>query len=694
MSTVIIILAIVGILGFAVYSIIMGGKPQKQQDAKKKELYRKLYKILAKNFITQSSVRKIYSKLSNLCVYKREELYIYTTQYFLLSWGVSLALIVFSIMAFSDVISVLICIAFAFLLNNTLIEKQLDKQYSKVLEATSKALGAIRQEYMKTNSVVEAINEAPIDDILKKPFDEIYSILTATDSELRLQEFYAATPFRTLQTLVGICYNINNQGDTRDDKGNSNFIQALTVLSTDVNAEITKITSQKKKFGIIEYLPFVPILAIGFLEGYFTSIMPGTALIYGGPIGYICRTLTILSAIICYGIISKINTTVPIKEDDRVIWAVNALSKSKVRKFINDIKPKNKKAVVLRQRLKLALSRQTVEEIYVQKVVYGVGCFILALVTCFSVITMGGEFVRNSTQQLSLVATNEMERYSKESILALDEKYISQRMALQPDKTVVDEINEVVDGFKGLVGLGGDKKYTEKKEKYPDLKEDTIKSMVSGYMPGLSDLQTLDQVKRLQDKFVTIMGTQFHWWLILVCAFAGFIGTKIPNISLKLRRMMVRTEAEDDFLQLQTLVSIFMTTDMDTLDTLYELSQHSRIHKEMLTYCYHSYPSNPEMELTRLQAKTPLTEFKRFIGKLKLTMSDLSMQEAFSDLIIEREQIMRIREITINATIDRKRGLCGPLSLTPLGFMVVGELLIPLGYLGYREFLNALTMMG
>ena len=217
--------------------------------------------------------------------------------------------------------------------------------------------------------------------------------------------------------------------------------------------------------------------------------------------------------------------------------------------------------------------------------------------------------------------------------------------------------------------------------------------MVQGYMPGLSDLQVIDQVKRLQDKFETLMNTKFHWWLIWVCAFIGFIGWNIPNISVKLRRIMVRTEAEDDFLQLQTLVSIFMTTDMDTLDTLYELSQHSRIHKEMLTYCYHSYPANPELELTRLQSKTPLTEFKRFIGKLKLTISDLSMQEAFSDLIIEREQIMRIREITINATIDKKRGLCGPLSLTPLGFMVVGELLIPLGYLGYREFMNALTMM-
>ncbi len=694
MTTVIVIIALVALVGAALMLMQGGNKTAGQKKAAKKEMYRKLYKVLSKNFITQGGIRKIYSKLANLCVYKREELYVLTIQYFLISWSASIALIGFAIFTFEDFISVLMCIAFALLLNNTLIEKQLDKQYFKVLESASKALGSIREEYMKSNSVVEAINDAPIDDILKKPFDDIYSILTSTDGELKLQEFYAATPFRTLQTLVGICYNINNQGDTKDNKGNSSFINALTTLSTDINAEITKITMQKKKFGIIEYLPFVPIFAMSFLEMYFTSIMPGTALIYGGPIGHICKTITIFAAIVCYAIITRINTTVPVKEDDRVIWAVNILTNSVVSRFIDNIKVKNKKAVFLKRRLKAALSRQSIEEIYVQKVVYAVLAFVFSILVCFSVIQLGSDYVRNSTQQLSLVATDEMESYSKESILMLDEKYMAQRLALQPDKTLMEEVADAIGGIKKLLGLSGKSSATKKDEKYPDLSEDSIKSMVSGYMPGLSDLQVLDQVKRLQDKFETVMNTRFHWWLIWVCAFVGYIGWKAPDMIIKMRRIMVRTDTEDDFLQLQTLVSIFMTTDMDTLDILYELSQQSRIHKEMLTYCYHSYPANPELELTRLQSKTPLTEFKRFIGKLKLTISDLSMGEAFEDLIIEREQIMRIREITIQSTIDKKRGLCGPLSLTPLGCMVVGELLIPLGYLGYREFMNALTMMG
>ena len=182
--------------------------------------------------------------MANLCVYKRDELCKFSVQYFALSWGVSGALIGVSIFMFDDIVSILMCVAFAVLLNTTLIDKQLDKQYFNVLKAMSKALGAIREEYMKSNSVVEAINDAPIADILKRPFDEIYAILTCTDADLRLQEFYAATPFRTLQTLVGICHNINNQGDSKDEKGSSNFINALTTLSMDVNSEITKITTQ------------------------------------------------------------------------------------------------------------------------------------------------------------------------------------------------------------------------------------------------------------------------------------------------------------------------------------------------------------------------------------------------------------------------------------------------------------------
>lgn len=639
----------------AIISITVGNKPKAEKERAKHDLYRKVYKFISRNFITQGAVRNIYKKLANLSVYRKEELVENTTKYFMLSWGVSGALILISFFLFKDTLSVLMCIMFSLLLSRVLVDKQIDKTHMKVVFALSKALGSVRQEYMKYNSVVEAINEADIDDILKKPFDEIYSILTASDGEFRLQEFYEASPFRTLQTFASISYSINNQGDERDAGGQSNYVQALTLMASDTNSEIERMIQIKKKFGIIEYLPFVPMFCAGFIESYFMDIMPGTAVIYGGPIGYLCRVIEMVLSIICYYVISTINSPVPIKEDDRGRWATALMENPTWAKFIHRIEAKNRKAYFLNRKLKNGLSKMNISEFYTKKVVSFAVALVFANIATVSIVELGKDFLVTNTQQMSLIASNEMDDYTQEAIQAMDMWYV---------------------------------------ETNPEPSEDELITRIQSTMPTLTDLQVLDQVKRIQDKRKNIENTYFKWWFIWIAFALSWLGWLAPNMLLKLRRILVQTEAEDDFLQLQTLVSILMNTNMDTMDTLYQLMQNSRIHKDMLAYCYHSYPSNPELELARLQSKTPLIEFKRFIGKLKLTISDLSLREAFSDLIIEREHMLRMREMSIQATIDKKRGLCGPLSLTPLGAMVVGELLLPLGYLGVMEFMNALTSMG
>ena len=139
---------------------------------------------------------------------------------------------------------------------------------------------------MKLGSVPEAIADADIHPLLRKPFDEIYTILTSANGELKLLKFYESNPFRSIQTFAGISYNINNSGDGTDEYGQSNYIQALTMLSSDVNSEVQRLITMKTKFGFIEYLPLAPIFVINFIENYFMGIMPGTALIYNGVLGY------------------------------------------------------------------------------------------------------------------------------------------------------------------------------------------------------------------------------------------------------------------------------------------------------------------------------------------------------------------------------------------------------------------------
>lgn len=648
------ILLMAGMILGGVFVIILGSKPQKQQQAGAQKLYKKAYKHLSSFFLTQGQMLKITARISALSIYNRAEIQSLATKYFLLTSAISGGLVIASFFLFKDTVSVLICIAFALVINNTLVSKQIDKVNLQVYKALKVAISSIRQEYMRLESVSEAVAEAEVPTILRKPMEEIHSIMTNTNGELRLYQFYESNPFRALQTLAGVCFLVNEKGDDKDSYGQSNFVSALTMLASDVNSEITRLTTMKSRFGIIEYLPLVPMGMMNILESYLMSIMPGTALIYNGIIGYLVRVITLVGSILCYNTVANINTASPIKEDDRAPWTLTMLKNPIWRQFIYDITPKNAKARKVTASLKKCLSRKGLDHLYTEKVVWASCGLVLAIIAAISTITLGRDFVLNSTQQLSLVATDEMSKYTKEQILGLDYAYFNRES---------------------------------------EWSDDDFMEIIRGYMPGLTDLQIIDQMKRVRDKENSLKAAYFHWYYMVACIGVSIICWFAPNVSLKLRQMLVQTEAEDDFLQLQTLVAILMNTDIDTLDALWQMCQHSRIHKDMLLYCYHSYPSNPEKELVRLQSKTPIIDFRRFIGKLQLTISELSLQDAYSDLKIEREHMIRIREITIYETIDRKRHLCGIISMVPMGIFVIGDLLFPLGYLGMNEFMTALGNM-
>ena len=649
------VIVLVAILGAGIFIVLNSRRTAKDQEVSKIKMYLKMYTFLTNFFLTQGKMLKITAQISALSIYSRNEIQMLATKYMIISTSVSTGMIIATMFLFKDVISILISVTFALVINNILIDKQIEKVTTEVYKALKHTLSAIRQEYMRLESVPEAIAEADIHPLLRKPFDEIYTILTSANGELKLLRFYEANPFRAIQTFAGICFNINNSGDEKDSYGQSNYVNALTMLTTDVNAEIQRLVTMKAKFGIIEYLPIVPIFAINLIESYFISIMPGTAMIYKGMLGYLGRVLTMLSSIGAYSIITSISSINPIKEDDRSPISNRLLENNQFKQFIFDISPKNHKKRKLENRLKLALSRKSVMHVYTDKVIWSIGTFIAAILITISIVSLGRDFTMNSTQQLSLVASDEMDGFSKQQILELDYSYFNREVEWTDEEFMLN---------------------------------------VKAAMPSLTDLQAIDQVKRIKDKEKALHRAYFHWYYMVIVIAVTCLVWQVPNALLMLRRSLVRTEAEEDFLQLQTLMAILMNTEIDTLESLWQMTQHSRIHKNMLMYAYHSYPSDPEKEIVRLQSKTPIIEFKRFIGKLLLTISDLSLDEAYGDLKIERDHMIRVREIATMEAINKRRALAGPVSLAPLGFLVLFELLIPLGYLGIQEFMGALGGMG
>ena len=157
---------------------------------------------------------------------------------------------------------------------------------------------------------------------------------------------------------------------------------------------------------------------------------------------------------------------------------------------------------------------------------------------------------------------------------------------------------------------------------------------------------------------------------------------------------MVKTEAEEDVLQMQTVIASLMDTSLDTLSVLYWLEKNSSVHQDALLFAINEYPSDPELALERLKSKSTVAEFHHMCDKHITTIHQTSIKEAFADLITERTHIMRIREMVQENTIESKRVIASPLSLAPIFALAIMHILAPVGILGFAEFTKVFQQAG
>jgi len=625
-----------------------------------------LYQKYDKLFLTTDKLNMIKKNVQSMCVYNPRDTYIVCAQYMTIYLVCVLVFIVVAIVFYDDVVSIALCSFFGMFFADNQIEKRLDKVNEKVYESLRGALSAVREGYLRTNSVPEAIEEADIDDLLKPIFDQIYNILTTSNAELKLKEFFERVPFRALQTLARVCYDINNSGDEIDTDGHSNFMEALTSMSEDVVGELDRIHYQQDEFGKMEYLTVIPFFCMKPMENAVGGTIPASSVIYDSSTGYVLRIGIMVAIVVCFGIITKINTTAAVKDDDRIYFFSKMLQKRPVHKFASDIAPKNyvgmayqkgkfvkvlkRKRDKFQKKLDKGMSKKSPEAFYLEKATYGIVAGLIALLAIFLSVKLGYQKTLENTNLLSIVGSELSVEIPHEKMVAMDTEYLR----------------------------------LKKEGKEP--KGENLTAFCQQYVGDLTDMEIEDQCKRLESKGNTLDNCYFKWYYVLVAAAIGLIASFYPNAMLMLRIWLIKVEAEADFLQMQTLMSITMNTDADTLDALEQMSEMTQIHKSVMLYCYHSYPSAPDKELARLQASTPLMEFKRFIGKMRLTTEDLSLREAFSDLKLEREYIQKERDRKTRISIHKKANICGIIFKIPLAVMIFGELLIPLGYIGVTEF--------
>lgn len=660
------VLILVAVVGCAVIGVISILNNEKKKNAAKKDVkvaksdhaqtYTKLYFILWDNFLVKKKFRAMVERLGELGVYTAVELRTKAVKFFLQTTGIACVVCLIGIICFQDLVASIIIIGFGYLMQNVLVDKQIDKVHYQLVKELSECLASVREMYTKYGTIPDAINECKKGHLIQSAMEKIYLILTSTDAEEKLEEFRATVPVRLLQTFANVCYILNDAGDQETENGTSAFKQGISLLKNEVDMEVRKLTKQKISFGALEWLPVIPMFTVGICEDFFINNIPGTSILYNGLLGYISRLVIALLSVLGYYIISIINSPSAVRTNDRMGLIDKLLKVKWFSKLVAAITPKNVRTLKKYDKLfKGALSKKDVKYIYASKLLVSVISGTLVLVVCTIVMQFARDYVYNNTGALSMTQGTVYTVEQQKVITEMDKIYMS---------------NEVK----------------------PSEEETT--NLVYSMLPDIYELDKLEQVERLSTKWDSYHALTWKWWFVLVIFAVMVVAWFTPPLMIQLRKYLVKSEAEEDVLQLQTMLSILMYTSLDTLDAIYWMIQTSKIHKDVLLFCYHEYPSNPELSIERMKSKVNIAEFQNMCDKLISTIHYITLREAFGDLVHEREHIMQLRELVQDSSIKKKRTLASPLAMGSLFALCVGHILLPIGILGVKEFISAFQDMG
>lgn len=648
---------IVIVICVAVYSAMtFQVKKKRLSDMQRLQSFNKRFNFYNDFALTRGSFRKIHGQIMSLAVYTMMEGRVVTVQFFERSLKSAVILFVVGFIGLGDLISGIVLLLFAVVMMNTTVSKRIDDVNFKTLKDQSAFILSVRESYTRVRNVPDAVNDATCSDLLQRNVNDIYMIITATDGDERLDKFYQTCPNRTMKTLATTCYVRADSGEDNLPPGKeSPFKQALSLIKDEVDMEYRRQLNQRLMFGTLDKLPFVPLFLYPFIVIFYKNIFSATAAVFDSTIGYIIKLVIILSAFICYYILSTINNASVARVDDRMQFLVKQMLKPRVRHFAKRLVTKKfQTRYKLQKQIDSCISQKTLEYFYLEKTFYAFCIFVISMVFSIIILISAKGSMYDSIQAATMSATLTYTEEERQATLDYDHYVLS-----------LDECptyEEIYDRFSGIF-----KKYTQ--------------------------IELEAQTDRLMSKYKSYKAIKFYWWFAFIyigCFMGAYF---IPNLLLSLRVKMVTSESEMDVLQLQTVIAVLMDTNLDTLSVIYWLSKSSDIHKDILTFCYHEYVRDPEKALERLKSKSASAEFSSMCDKLVTTISQVTLAEAFEDLISERTNTMKVREAVQLEQLKSKRNLAGPVAMAPMMVWMVAAFILPIGIVAVRSAVSMLDQL-
>ena len=648
-------IVIATIIAFIYFTARAKAKTDRNYALRQKRKLHNRFAIYYNNLIIRGPFRRLVEMYASLSCYDSDTVKEESVKLFERNASIMIILPITSFIVMKDALIFLLMGFMGYVYYQSTIEKANDAIYVKLMEDCSMTISSVREKYLETDNIPLAVLYAEKSKYLDVPMNNIYRILTDTDGAERLEAFQHSYPVPIIKTFANTCYIVNENGAQKHANGADSFSDDMTTLRQECDSEIRRLTKQKIAFNSLQKLTLVGLVIMPVFEWYLLTQIPGTASLLKGFYGVCVHVAVMLCTMYSYWYIASSCRPSVVNQIDKVKFIDDLSKKKKVRDFVEVIQPKKYKTITkLNALINDSLSAKDVRYIYTAKPLFAVGAFVFAfIVLLFGTISVRDSFY-NNYNSLSFIPSNVTETQYNQTI-RMDNDF----MALT-------------------------------REEYDSYDDEALIQYCKGRITGLTDSDASEQAKRLRTKYEGYHAATYHWWWWIVCYIAACIGWRIPEFSLNTRKKLVQYEATNDVSQLQTMMIVLSETKMDVYKAICWLEKQAAVHKAAIRRCHYSYIANPIKALDVLEASSPINDFKRLLRKLKASVYTLSLNEAFSDMALDKAQTLTITEMLRTEELELRKNSAKLIAVAPAALALIGCFIGPVLILGVTEMMDTL----
>lgn len=652
-------IVIATIVAFVFFTAKARMKEDKAYAMKQRRKLHNRFSLYYNNLILRSPFRRIVEMYASLSCYDSDTVKEESVKLFERNVAVVVILPITGFIIMKDALMFLLLGFMGFIYYQSVVEKENDRIYMKLMEDCSMVMSSVREKYLETDNIPLAVLYAEKPKFLDVPMNNIYRILTDTNGAERLEEFQHSYPVPIIKTFANTCYIVNENGANKTPDGGDSFSNNLTTLRQECDSEIRRLTKQKIAFNSLQMLSLVGLVVMPIAEWYLLTQIPGTASLLKGFYGVVVHVAILLVTMYSYWYISTSCRPSVVNQIDKIGWIDNLSKNRRVKAFVTKIEPKKYKTITkLKLLINDSLSAKDIRYIYTCKPLFAIAGFIGA----FIVLLFGTIGVRNSFYN----------NYNSLSFI--------------PQTVTETQHNQIIRMDNDFMELTA--------EEYAGYDDTLLQQYCKGRITGIADSDAVEQAKRLRTKYEGYHNAKYYWWWWAICFGVACVCWFVPEYSLSTRKKLVKYEVSNDVSQLQTMMIVLSETKMDVYKALCWLEKQATVHKAAIRRCHYSYIANPEKALTVLENASPSNDFKRLLRKLKSAVYTLSLKDAFSDMALDKAQTLTITEMLRNEELESRKNSAKLIAIAPAALALVGCFIGPVLILGVSEMIDTMNNLG